>query len=123
MLPAVGFSAKAVTAEAALALAPVLSAGAANTVATPAQPTCDNSPHEPWRNTWGTIERIDRNRQLSMRDMRGLPESIRSKKSWSPAFKMLISTQQEKEMDKLRLAMESDKTLAKKVWNLLEGKA
>jgi len=122
LLPATGISAKAVTAEAALAMAPALGADVADASGLIGLPT-SRAEQTPWLNTWGTVERLDRNRQLSQRYLKSLPENIRSKKSWSPAFKILENSQQERELTALRNAMEKDAGLAKKVWDMLEGKS
>ena len=70
---------------------------------------------------WQLFDDLHARASFSRSDPQHMDLDIRSKKSWSPAYKSIIHSQREREMYDLRRKMQNDEAFAAKIKKLLGG--
>ena len=73
----------------------------------------------PNRTAWDIIDDIEWERNSDKTNEKYMSEEIRNKKSWSPAFKSILHSQQEREMRAIRKKIQNDADFAERVLALL----
>jgi len=69
---------------------------------------------------WQLLDDIQAERGFTNSEVRYMDTDIRSKKSWSPAFKSIVHSQREREMHAIRRMMQDDENFRNKLFSILK---